>query len=213
MMKRFGWLIFFLLVFIWMQDCLFADDYAGKITTVQGKVTVRMPGWDNVSTLKAGDRFPVGGELKTGKNAKTQLIFTDGSFVRILPGTTLRVNQYSYLPTDRRSSVIIKMINGRARFVVFDRQRGAGSRFVVETKLTSLSIGITDLFVTVSPAETEVAVIGGAINVKNISPLVVGTVRLGVNTRTILKEWTPPSMPAAIPYKEKRKYVKETDFS
>jgi ferric-dicitrate binding protein FerR (iron transport regulator) len=211
-MKRFGWFIFILSVFIWMEGSLFADDYAGKITSVHGKVTVRMPGWDNVSTLKAGDRFPMGGELKTEKNARAQLIFTDGSFVRILPGTTLRVNQYSYSPTDRRSSVIIKMINGRARFVVFDRQRGAGSRFVVETKHTSLSIGITDLFVTVSPAETEVAVIGGAINVTNNNHLVVGTVRLGVNTRTILKEWTPPSMPAAIPYKERRKYVKETDF-
>ena len=74
----------------------FADDSAGTMTRVQGKVTVRMPGWENIATVKAGDSLAVGGVLETAKNSRAQLIFTDGAFIIVLPGTTLRVNQYSY---------------------------------------------------------------------------------------------------------------------
>ena len=202
----------FMSLFVALESNLFADDYAGKITRVQGKVTVRMPGWENIATVKAGDSLAVGGVMETAKNSRAQLIFTDGAFIRVLPETTLRVNQYSYTTEDKRSSAIIQVLGGRARFVVYDKMRGSGSRFVVETEYASIGAGIADFFVSVSPKETEVAVIGSSLSVRNISSLVVGNVGLGTNQKTVVTEKTPPSQPSTIPAEQRRKYIRDADF-
>ncbi|OHE24440.1 MAG: hypothetical protein A2Z43_03670 [Syntrophobacterales bacterium RBG_19FT_COMBO_59_10] len=199
-------------VFAALESNLFADDFAGKITRVQGQVTVRMPGWENIAAVRAGDSLAVGGLMETAKNSRVQLIFTDGSFMRVLPESTLRVNQYSYTPEDKRSSAIIQVLGGRARFVVYDKMRGSGSRFVVETEHASIGARIADFFVSVSPKETEVAVIGSSLSMRNISSLVVGNVGLGTNQMTVVKKKTPPSQPSTIPAEQRKKYIRDADF-
>ncbi|MFO7667342.1 MAG: FecR family protein [Desulfobacterales bacterium] len=203
----------FMSLFTALSSNLFADDYAGKITRVRGRVTVRLPGWENIASVKAGDSLKVGGIVETAGNSGAQLIFTDGAFMSVLPETALRVNQYSYTQEDKRSSAIIRMLSGRARFVVYDRTRGGGSRFVVETEHAFISAGIADFFVSVSPKETEVAVIGNSLGgIRNISSLVVGSVGLGTNQKTVVKEKTPPSQPSTIPAEQRRKYIRDADF-
>ena len=203
---------FFLSLFFTPASALFADESAGTMTRVQGQVTARMPGWENVATVKAGDNLAVGAILETSKNSKAQMIFTDGAFIIVLPETALRVNQYSYTLEDKRSSAIIQVLNGRARFVVFDKMRGSGSRFIVETQQASIGAGIADFFVNVSQGETEIAVIGSSLSVRNISSLVVGNVSLGTNQKTVIKEKKPPSQPSTLPAEQRRKYIKDADF-
>lgn len=202
----------FLSLFVTPGNNLFADDSAGTMTRVQGKVTVRMPGWKNIATVKAGDSLAVGGVLDTAGNSRAQLIFTDGAFISVLPGSTLRVNQYSYTSEDKRSSAIVQVLGGRARFVVYDKMRGNGSRFVVETEHASINTGIADFFVSVSSGETEVAVIGSSLSVRNISSLVVGNVGLGTNQKTVVKEKNPPSQPSTLPAEQRRRYIRDADF-
>jgi ferric-dicitrate binding protein FerR (iron transport regulator) len=202
----------FMLLFVAPGSNLIADDSAGTMTRVQGKVTVRMPGWNNSAAVRAGDSLAVGGVLETAGNSRAQLIFTDGAFIRVLPDTTLRVNQYSYTTEDKRSSAIIQVLGGRARFVVYDKTRSNGSRFVVETEHASIGAGIADFIVSVSPGETEVAVIGSSLSVRNISSLVVGNVGLGTNQKTVVKEKKPPSQPSTLPAEQRRKYIRDADF-
>ena len=104
------------------------------------------------------------------------------------------------------------MLGGRARFVVYDKMRGGGSRFVVETQQAAIDAGIADFFVSVSPGETEVAVIGSSLSVRNISSLVVGNVGLGTNQKTVVREKIPPSQPSTLPAEQRRKYIRDADF-
>jgi hypothetical protein len=211
MIHRF--LLFLLLLVMMPDESLFAGDpVAGIITRVRGQVMVRKTGSETDSPLKVGDRIIVGHFVETAKDSGAQLVFTDDSFVDILPGTTLQVKQYEFLADAdiNRRTAVIKVSTGRARFVVY-KMRSRDSRFAVETDHALVSAGKSDFFITASPSETEIVNIGQSLTVKNVSYLTVGEVVLGANQKTTVKEKTPPAQPATVPPELRRKYLKYAD--
>lgn len=199
-----------LLIFIFFEGVLDADGSAAKITRVQGRVTIKRTGTESITTLKTGDGVSAGDLLDCAKNSRAQLVFTDDSVVIVWPEASLRVNQYSYSPGINRRSAIIKVLSGQARFVVYKPRMD--SRFVVETEHVSLNISRHDVILMVSPTQTEVANIGNALDVRNISPLAVGTIRLDTNQKTIVKAKTPPFQPAIVTSEQRRKYIRDANF-
>lgn len=199
-----------LLLMIPEGTLLAGDPVAGIISRVRGQVMVRKTGNDTITPLKAGDRILVGHFVESAKDSGAQLVFTDDSFVDVLPGTTLQVKQYEFLADAdiNRRTAILKVSAGRAHFVVYKR-RSPGSRFAVETDHVLVSAGISDFFVNASPSETEIVNIGQSLSVKNVSSLTVGEVWLGSNQKSIVKEKTPPSQPATVPPEQRRRYVKD----
>ncbi|MFH1991801.1 MAG: FecR domain-containing protein, partial [Pseudomonadota bacterium] len=187
-----------------------ADGSAAKITKVQGRVTIKRTGTESITTLKTGDGISAGDLLDCARNSLAQLVFTDDSVVIVWPGAALRVNQYSYAPDINRRSAIIKVLGGQARFIVYKPRMN--SRFVVQTEHVSLNISRHDIVLMVSPTQTEIANIGSPLDVKNISALAVGTVRLDTNQQTVVKAKTPPSQPANVTSEQRRKYIRDANF-
>ncbi|MDZ4165341.1 MAG: FecR domain-containing protein [Smithellaceae bacterium] len=181
------------------------------LTKVQGRVELIKTDTDRARPVKPGDSAAVGELLRSGKDASAQLVFTDDSFVILFPETLLLVTQYAYTPRDNRRSAVTKVREGRARFVVY-RKRSGDSRFVVETGHASMNVGMADFFVSVSPAETEVANIGSPFQVKNVSGLIVDRVSLGANQKTTVTGMTPPSQPATLTPEQRRKYIKDAGY-
>ena len=208
--RRFFRSILVLLILFFSEGILFADSYVGKITRVQGKVTVSRPGVEQTRLVKAGDTVSTGDLLQTGKDSMVQLVFTDDSFVNVLPESALRVNQYSYTPEDSRRTAVIKVLAGRTRFVIY-KKRSSGS-FTVETGHASISADISDFMVNDVSEETEVADIGDPIIVKNISLLTLDKVRLGTNQKTVVRGKNPPCQPSVLTSEQRRKYIRDASF-
>lgn len=74
---------------------------------------------------------------------------------------------------------------------------------------SSYIANIADFIAALSPAETEVAVLDGTVSVKNISYTIVGSVKLGMNQKTVVKEKIPPSKPAPITPAQRKSYMKD----
>lgn len=203
---------FSLLFLMILEGNLFAGDpVVGIVARVRGQVTARRTGDETITTLKVGDRIFVGHIVESAKDSGAQLVFTDDSFVNVLPGTTLFVKQYEYSADTGRRTAVIKVSDGRARFVQYKRM-GRESRFTVEMGHALVSVGISDFFVNVSRSETEIVNIGQSISVKNVSYLAVGVVQLGSNQKSIIKEKTPPSQPATVAPEQRRKYLKDAEI-
>jgi hypothetical protein len=211
MSRRF--LLYTLLLLMVLESNVFAEGspVAGIITRVRGQVTARKTGDETAAALKVGDRIRVGHIVASAKDSGVQIVFTDDSFVNVLPGTTLIIKQYEYSADDGRRSAVIKVSDGRARFVIY-KITSRQSRFAVETGHALVSAGISDFFVSASPSETEIVNIGQQLSVKNVSYLTVGEVGLGPNQKSILKEKTPPSQPATVTPEQRRKYLKDAEI-
>lgn len=204
-----GIYLFFLLVFTLLPNVALSEENAvGRLTVIAGSVTVSKTVTQKVSPARVGDKIFVGDVLRTGKESRAQIVLTDDSSVNISTGTALRVNQYAIETAINRRTAIIKILEGKARFVVF-KQRNNGSAFRVETKQAAISAGTADFVAVVSPGETEVAVLDGGLSVKNISNLTVGVVSLGANQETVVKEKFPPSGPTVITTQQRRTYSKD----
>lgn len=210
MLKRF--LLFFLFVAMVPESSLYAEvPAAGIITRVRGQVTARKTGDETVTALKAGDRITVGHIVASARDSAAQLVFTDDSFVNVLPETTIYVKQYDYSPDTGRRTAVIKVSDGCARFVLY-KIRSRESRFTVETGHALVSAGISDFFVSAAASQTEIVNIGQTLSVKNVFNLAVGVVQLGTNQKTLVKEKTPPSQPATVPPEQRRKYLKDAEI-
>lgn len=183
---------------------------AAIITRVRGQVTARKPGDEKVTILKVGDPIAVGHTVQSAENSGAQLVFADNSFVNIWPQTTLQVKQYDFTADTNRRSAIIKVFDGRARFVLYKR-RSKDSNFAVETGQALITAGISDFFVSAGPSETEIANLGTSLGVKNISPLTVGTVRLDNNQKSRVTEKMPPSQPATVTPEQRRMCLNDAD--
>lgn len=204
-------LLLVLAIFLFPADNLAADTAVGKLTVVQGAVTVKKPGVEKAVAAGEGASVSVGDVLQTGKNSRAQLVFTDDSLLNLSSDTVLRVNQYIYEPEKNRRKAMVKVLAGKTRFVIY-RERSAESAFYIATDNAAITAGMADFVVTVLPSETELAVLENSVSIKNASYLIVGEIRLGINQKTSVKKGTPPSRPSIITPRERKGYIKDVRF-
>ncbi|MFH1075481.1 MAG: FecR family protein [Pseudomonadota bacterium] len=227
-MRSYSWFVLFLFSVAYLIlsnpiDGMAEDLPVGRCSVVTGKVTIKKA-WVDEKNAVVGDSVVVGDILRTEKNSIARVMFIDDSFINLSPETSLMIKQYIYEPSvdsatnkgcagcyDRRKA-IIKLQGGIVRFVIF-KQRGKGSSFNVETNNVLTQANISDFVVTALSDETEVAVLSGSVSVKNISPLIIGTISVGVNQKSIIKGKTPPSFESInLTLKQRKVYLKNADF-
>ncbi len=168
---------------------------------------IKRPGSDQVAARR-GDAVAVGDDIRTGRDSAAQVTFSDDSFVNLFPQSALRVNQYSFEAEENRRTARIRVLGGRARFVLY-KIRSSRSVFCVQTDSTTVISGLLgDFGVMTAPSETEVAVLAQSVRVRNSSDLVVGEMSLGVNQKTVIREKTPPAAPGILTPAERKKYLK-----
>lgn len=203
-----GLLYCFLVSFVLLsKTACFAGNAIGTLTLIEGPVTVRKIGGQEVS-VTPGDKLRVGDILETGEKSRAQVVLTDDSTIDLSSRTILRVNQYVFDFERNRRTTLIKVPAGKARFAVF-RKRDNESTFKVEAGYAAIAAAVADFVAIISPRETTVAVTDGSVGVKNSSYLTVGQIRLGSNQTTIVKEKQMPSAPAVMRHEQRRTYNKD----
>jgi hypothetical protein len=187
-----------------------AADSIGKITAVNGVVQLKRPGVEKEYSPVKGDSFLVGDDIRTGKDSTVQLSFTDESFVNLFENSSVRVNQYAFDPEKNRRTARIRLLGGKARFVLF-KPRSNDSFVWVDTNNASVNANtIADFGILSTSRETEVATLAHGVIVKNFSQLIVGDVWVDANMRTVVVEKNPPSLPEILTPQERRNYMQDT---
>jgi hypothetical protein len=186
-----------------------AEPAIGTVTALRGSALIKRPGAGDPFPAVVGTAFLAGDVIEARSDSAVQVSLTDESFMNVAAGSAIRVNQYSFDPTSNRRTTIIRVLEGRVRFVVF-RLRSDGSSFRVEAdKALVTAGGLADFLVIASLGQAEIAVLASSLNVRNSLPYVVGNVNVGVNQRTIVKEKSPPTVPETITPKERKEYLKD----
>lgn len=183
-------------------------DVAGKITSIRGENVCRRPGVAGVRTLKNGDAVQVADLLEVGKNGKIQLLLSDGMVITVMPGSILRISQYSFESDKSRMSAVMSLKQGMARFILYKELKG-GSSLKIETGQALIQTSRADIVVAASEAQTELFTLAGSAGVRNSSNLLVGNVRVGENQSVVVPTKTPPSTPSVIPLQQRRKFTKD----
>ncbi len=207
--KLIGIICLFASVFGFYADCLADNQPIGKITVVKGTVLLKRPGIEKEYSPVNGDFFFVGDDIRTEKDSAVQLTFTDDAFVNLFPDSKMRVNQYSFDVERNRRTSRLKLLAGKARFVLY-KPRSIDSAFYAETNIAYVTATtIADFGLTVEPRQTEVAVLDQSVSVNNIASLVVGDVWLSTNQKTVVKIKKPPSQPVTLSVEERKNYMKD----
>lgn len=170
---------------------------------------MKRPGTESDLVVKQGLAFKVGDIIKTGVSSAAQMTLTDDSFMNLGPGSAVRVNQYSFDKASGRRTTIIRVIEGKTRFVVY-KMRSPGSSFRVEAGNALLAPGgFANFVVLTSKGRTEVAVMDHGLNVRNSLPYVIGNVNVGANQRSVVKEKEPPTVPVGISLTARKEWLKD----
>ncbi len=122
---------------------------AGEFTVVKGRVDVTRPG-TAARMVSAGDPVEVGDVVRTKSRSRAEIVFRDGSILRLAPGSRLEITEF--LAGEQESRGIFKLFRGKVRSRVkkimgslFGRfQR---NRFEVHTPTAVIGVRGTDFVV------------------------------------------------------------------
>ena len=176
---------------------------AGTWTAVQGRVGVTTAGAAAPWPARTGDPIAVGDLLEASSDARAQLLLADDTVVHLSSGSAIRLLQYAFDPASGRRTAVVKVIDGKARFIVAARKN---SRFNVESTQAAIAADAADFVALVSPGETTVVVLDGSARVKNISSLIVAEVELWANQSSGVRAKSAPSYPAQITQQQRKAY-------
>ena len=188
------------------------ENQIGSITRARGTTSIRRPGVATEHPAAKGAAVYIGDELRTGKDSGSQITFSDGAFANLFEQSGLRVSQYSFDPASNRRTARVRLLNGRARFVLFNL-RSDDSMLAVDTDTASITAyTIADFHVSASSSATEVVSLGQAVSVKNKSSFIVGQIWLNMNMKTVVLEKKSPASPVILSLEERKGYARDIGF-
>lgn len=185
------------------------EQVIGTVTALRGTVLIKRPGRGSPLSAREGTPIQIADVVEAGAGSAAQVAFSDESFVNMAPGASIRLNQYSFDEAKNRRTMIIKVLEGKVRCIVFRiRTVDSSFRVVTETALVTADL-LADFVAIASHQQTEIAVLDHGLSVKNSLPYVVGDMRVGVNQRTVVREKARPAMPAGISSRERKEILKD----
>lgn len=97
-----------------------------------------------------------GDTIFTGKDGSAAFKLNDGSFITLSSGTEMKINKSVYAPKQKTRSSFLKMIAGKARFVVKKFVDARHSEFKVKTKTSVAGVRGSDFIIDASETVTEI---------------------------------------------------------
>lgn len=174
-----------------------------------GKAGLKRPGSDASAPARRGDEYFVGDVAETGPDGGMQLVFPDGAYMVLGRNTALRINQYAYDTVLNKRTARVRLLKGKIRIVLFKMMKNGSLMDVVTDHAIASPSMASDTVVDARAEETLAAVLGGDSGVRNASPYVVGSFRLTMNMKSIIRGKTPPAAPGILTEDERAAYLKE----
>jgi len=114
--------------------------------------------------LSRGAKINVGDTVSTGVNGHVHLRFIDQAFVSVRPGSTLKVEQYTFDPaTPANNRVKFVLSEGTSRLITGQAGQIAKQNFRLNTPVAAIGVRGTDFVVQATADSTRVTVQQGAI--------------------------------------------------
>lgn len=104
----------------------------GKAESVGGIVLLEREG--RSESVKAGTPVFLRDKLQTKADSGVEIVFVDGSRVRMAADTVLEITEYVYRPAEKTREGFFTMLAGKARFLVADLQDFKDKRFRVQAQ-------------------------------------------------------------------------------
>lgn len=129
-----------------------------SVYSLEGTVEVRRQGNPSWSSLAVGQDLNVGDTVRSGTDGAVAFSFVDGTLVRLS-----RLSAITFKPVLPSGSPVVSQTTGKGYYF----SRGAQNEPEIETPLVNAAIYGTELVVDVSPSETTIDVLHGAIKARN----------------------------------------------
>lgn len=132
---------------------------AGTLTDVAGDVSVSSGTRAPAREGEIGWRAEPGAVLRTGADGRAEVLFDDGTALRMEPNTLLRVQEASRVGRFRQ--FLVQLVDGRLLSNIPKWNRGARARFKVRTPVAVAAVRGTVFVTDASTAAATVAVYDG----------------------------------------------------
>jgi hypothetical protein len=145
--------------------------------------------------------------VRTGKNARAQLRFNDGTLTTLGSNTTFRIKQFNFSQKNQTNTAHFALLTGAFRTISGQLLKTAGAHFEVETPLGTIGIRGTDFWGGYLEADKiDVLLIKGdhAIEVKNANGHVLltksgeGTTLSKDKNTPVVKIWPASKIQSAV---------------
>ncbi|MBC7792855.1 MAG: FecR domain-containing protein [Clostridia bacterium] len=146
-----------------------ADNKAGSVTFVEGEASIvrgDIARGESLSVIAVGAALYAGDRLKTSASAKLEAKLSDGSLLRLAPGSDLRLDAAMFRKSGEKK-VRVSLSLGRV-WASVTKLFGSGSEFEVQTNSAVAGVRGTRFTAEKSTGgDTVVKVYGGAVLVAN----------------------------------------------
>jgi len=170
-----------------------AVDKAGDVVSVRGKAVIeRKAGKVDARVASA---LLESDNIMTREKARVKMLFRDDSILTLGANSKLVIKKYLYSPESKRAESIYELADGRLRSVV----GSSGFKVTTPTAFAAARGTIFTVFYNMETGATEVTVLEGSVEVRNINAEIAGAqmVSAGQTTTVVANQPPTPPQPAA----------------
>jgi len=137
-----------------------ADEAIGRINALKGFAFARQPDAPGQRNLKVGSPVFVNDTIESSKGSRLQVIFRDGSTIRLGENSELVINQYAFNPELKEANgASFRITRGIIRVITDKITKLNPERFRVLTNYGTIGIRGCDLMFDVRPRDEKVIVV------------------------------------------------------
>jgi len=173
-------------------------ELTGILTSVKGEVSLRTNSTAEWEPAVKGMMCRESAEIRTGKTGSAELMFVDGTAIRIEKNSTIRLERIQRQKGFR--DILIDLLNGRLLSNVKRHHKRTTSKYTVKTLAAVISVRGTVFAMDHSKKITECAVYEGVVEAESLKPKrkrgqTDKPVRINQNQQTRIKAGRAPLPP------------------
>ena len=166
-----------------------AVEKAGDVVSVRGKAVIERKA-GNVDARVAAV-LQESDNIVTRDKSRVKMLFRDDSILTLGANSKLVIKKYLYNPQSKRAESIYELADGRLRSVV----GGAGFKVTTPTAFAAARGTIFTVAYNMETGTTEITVVEGSVEVKNINAEVAGSQVVAAGQSTTVTGNKPPTPP------------------
>jgi hypothetical protein len=163
----------------------------GRLTQVEGEVTLLKKGKLPAIPLKPNDGVETGDVIRTKSLSKAQITFVDDTVLTIAPGSRIAIAKY--MVASGKRNAVLQMFRGVALAVVSKIFKANEPDFMVRTNTAIMGVRGTKVGLRLYPNFSEILTFQGHTEVRNRFPEIPGTVQLKDGQGTRVTRGLPPT--------------------
>lgn len=205
------------LILLSLTPALLLAGEVGKFVQVEGRVDVLREGKSVAAPVKPGDNVSMGDVVRTKSDGKAEILFNDGTNLKLAPETRIKIDEYTFNQDNTRSKAFLNLLRGKVRAVVSKTKNlpvsTSSSSFNVQTPTAVAGVRGTDFFVFYDRGMTGVVFKEGlGFFYNRAMPEKIVNIRAG-NISFVLRANTPPTPPRRATDAELSQHLKDVTFS